>query len=539
MTDCLLVGHNEGSFQNQINLVRSMGEDSGAWRDLNLAFIDVDGVPFRSMDIINLYNDRGERSRPKYSNIDFMWPTITYLVSYLARHGFNVDYVNLFQEEKAALRHKLEHGDVLAVAVTTTLYVAAWWVEEVIEFVRGHNQAAKVILGGPFIHSQAAQLSDAQLEELFELLGADVYVISQEGELALGHILAALKEGDPLASIENIAFRQNGRYVRTPSSIESNRLADNMVNYDLFPRDRFGEFVSVRTAKSCPFACSFCGFPQRAGKYKYENVDMVETELNNIRKLGTVTTITFIDDTFNVPMARFKEIMRMMIKNGFEFRWNSFLRSDFVDEECIDLMRQSGCEGVFLGVESGSDRILKMMNKTSRSEHYRRVVPALRDAGIIVHCNFIVGFPGETPDTIAESIDLIETARPDFFRAQLWYCDPTTPIWKRRDELRVKGSAFTWNHPTMDSKEAAATVERLFCQVTNSIWLPQQGFELWSVFYLQRKGMPLDRIKTFLQRFNQAIKAKLRDPHHTSVDSQALLGLAESSQFQDSIGLRS
>ena len=169
------------------------------------------------------------------------------------------------------------------------------------------------------------------------------------------------------------------------------------MDYDLFPRERIGEFMSVRTATSCPFACAFCSFPQQAGKYVYEGVDVVEKELDRVRRIGTITNLTFIDDTFNVPMGRFKEILRMMIRNGYGFRWNSFLRADHVDTECIDLMRRSGCEGVFLGAESGSDAMLKRMNKTSRSEHYRRVIPQLKDAGILTHCSFIVGFPGRNP----------------------------------------------------------------------------------------------------------------------------------------------
>ena len=72
-----------------------------------------------------------------------------------------------------------------------------------------------------------------------------------------------------------------------------------------------------------------------------------------------------------------------MIERGYGFRWNSYLRSDHVDDETIELMHESGCEGVFLGMESGSDVVLEAMNKTARRRHYAYVIPRLKDAGIV------------------------------------------------------------------------------------------------------------------------------------------------------------
>jgi anaerobic magnesium-protoporphyrin IX monomethyl ester cyclase len=111
MTDCLIIGHNDGHFADYVNLVRSMGTDSGAWRDLNLAFVDVDGAPLHCMDVLNLSNGRdGVRNR-RFSNMDFLWPAVAVLASYLHRRGFSVDYVNRFQEDRDRLAARLERGD--------------------------------------------------------------------------------------------------------------------------------------------------------------------------------------------------------------------------------------------------------------------------------------------------------------------------------------------------------------------------------------------------------------------------------------------
>jgi len=530
--DCLILGFYDTDFPGYVEMVRSMGEDSGAYRDLNLAFIDFQGKPYRSMDILNhfYFEEKGAPAR-QFNNADFLWPVITYLGTYLAKRGFSFDYVNLPHLEKDKLKDLLSQNDILTIAITTTLYVSVHPILELISLIREHNSTAKIIVGGPFISNQP-KLGDFQaIQRLFQYIGADIYVVSQEGETALVNILSALKNKTSLDQVDNIAYRQGERYVATATSIESNQLEENMVDYALFSAREVGEFVTLRTAKSCPFSCAFCGFPQRAGKYKYLSVELVEQELNAIREMASVTTLTFIDDTFNVPKDRFREILRMMIKNNYGFKWNSFYRSDHGDERTIELMGKAGCEGVFLGVESGSDEMLSRMNKTARRRDYLNAIPLLKEAGISTHANVIVGFPGETYESFQETIDLIETARPDFYRAQLWYADPITPIWNKRDDYGVKGSSFNWSHDTMDYQYACDLVEKMFLAIEGSVWLPQNGFEQWSTFYLQRKGMSMDRIKTFLALFNSLIKRKLIGGNGTGPGPQLFEALKTSCRF--------
>jgi anaerobic magnesium-protoporphyrin IX monomethyl ester cyclase len=536
MTDCLVIGFNDSNFEEYEDMVRSMGTESGAYRDLGLAFINYEGKPQRSMDILNhfYFQSKGEAVVKPLHNADFLWPVVTYLGTYLARRGYSFDYVNLFHLEKEKLREKLEQEDILTIAITTTLYVSPYPILEIISFIRQYNKTARILVGGPFMSGQIKGHDELSLQHLLKLIAADIYVISQEGETALVNIISTLKSGGSLDKVENIAYRKGEKYILTSTSIESNPLEENMVNYSLFPQQEMGEFVTLRTAKSCPFSCAFCGFPQRAGKYKYQSVELVEQELDEIRKIGSVTTLTFLDDTFNVPKERFKEILRMMIKNEYGYKWNSFYRCDHGDEEAIELMGKAGCEGVFLGVESGSDEMLLKMNKTARQKDYMKSIPLLRAAGISTHANLIIGFPGETYETVRETVNFVEESKPDFFRAQLWYADPVTPIWEKREQYGVKGTAFNWSHNTMNFETACDLIDKLFVSVENSIWLPQNGFEQWSTFYLQRKGMTVDQIKTFLKCFNAAIKEKLTYPGKKDMDPLLLESLKTSCQFDGS-----
>lgn len=507
-TDCLIIGFSDSSFEDYVEMVQSMGTNSGSYKDLSLAFARLGGKPYRSMDILNhFYSQDKPGDRKPFHNADFLWPVITYLSTYLSKRGFSYDYVNLFHLEKDRLKEKLLNDDILTIAITTTLYVSPHPILEIIAFIRKYNDKAKIIVGGPYISNQRIE-DRLTTQRTFRYLGADIYVTCQEGEYALTKILEALKNQTSLDVVENIAYKQGSSYTFTASSIESNPLEENMVDYSLFAED-VDQFVTLRTAKSCPFSCAFCGFPARAGKYKYLSVELVEQELNAIRDIGGVTTLTFIDDTFNVPKARFKELLRMMIANQYGFKWNCFYRCDHGDEETIELMGKAGCEGVFLGVESGSDQMLERMNKSARRRDYMKAVPLLRQAGISTYASLIIGFPGETLDTAQETMNFVQEAQPDFFRVQLWYCDPITPIWNEREKYGIKGSGFSWSHSTMDSDTACDLIDKIFLSQKNSIWLPQFGFEQWSTFYLQEKGMTMARIKTFLQCFNAAVKERL------------------------------
>jgi hypothetical protein len=207
MIDCLIIGYNDPDFVEYEQMIKSMGVDSGAYRDLNLAFIEYDGKPHRSMDVLNRFYFEDKPAPHKlFHNADFLWPVIPCLGSYLHRRGFTFDYIKLFHLEKEKLREKLLSEEIRTIAITTTVYVTAHPILEIISFIRQHNERVNVIVGGPYIHNQTRMGDQITLHRFYKYLGADFYVISQEGEATLANLLAALKSGTSPDNIANLAY---------------------------------------------------------------------------------------------------------------------------------------------------------------------------------------------------------------------------------------------------------------------------------------------------------------------------------------------
>jgi radical SAM PhpK family P-methyltransferase len=527
-TDCLIIGFNEMNFEEYEQSLRRMGTHDGAYRDLYLDFIYHKGRALPVGEVFNLF--RHPSVQPIRLEEDFS-ATISYLGSYLHRRGFSFDYINSFQDEKDLLAEKLKEGGILTVAITTTLYVSVMPILEIMEFIRQYNSAARIIVGGPFVYTQVESLDGDALSALFNLIDADYYVYSSQGEAALVDLLTCLKQGRTVEGVNNLYYRDGGDYTATTVSRENNPLAANIVDWSLF-QDRLTEHVTMRTSISCPFKCGFCGFPTIAGPYETINARLIQRELDQLADSGAVKYLHFIDDTFNVPVERFKDILRMMIKRKYPFKWHSYFRCQFADEETVELMKSSGCEGVFLGVESGSDRILKNMNKAATVEQYLHGIKLLKQYGIVTQASFIMGFPGETAETARETDAFIKESGLDFYRIVLWYCLHHTPIWQKRDQFQIEGRSFNWRHATLDSRTACDYIDEIYFSEKSSIWMPHYNFDEVNFWHLMHRGFTIDQAKRFLTAFNDAVKEKIESPPFAEPEPSTLRALKEACDIQ-------
>jgi p-methyltransferase len=343
-------------------------------------------------------------------------------------------------------------------------------------------------------------------------MGADIYVFDSQGELTLANAVEQLRangSGD-LARVPNLVYRDRSGLSRTPRMPERNPAEEMGVDWTLFDPSFFTPTAYMRTARSCPFTCAFCNYPAIAGKHETMSVQAVERELRTLHEAGCRHVI-FIDDTFNVPLPRFKEICRMMIRNKFDFKWVSFFRCSNSDDEAFDLMAESGCLGVLLGIESGDQSVLDVMNKAVKIEKYYNGVRKLKERGILTYTLFFFGHPGETPETAQNTINFVRETGPDFYLAQLYYHDTKVPIHRKSEELGIHGAGYSWKHRTMDWREASQWVETMYRSIDNSTILPLYGIGMWTLPYLLGKGISEGQFKKFTRIAHEMLVKSLPD----------------------------
>ena len=524
--DCVLIGQNQPPFQDFEQYVRTQGTDSCAYRDVAINTFRHQGVFRTATDLYNMYCCDHNTTKP-IKDVEFFNAAIAYLGSYLHRRGFSFDFVNSFRDEKEYLQNLLEHEDVVTVAILTSHYITTDPIAEVVRFVRKYNQKARIVVGGHFIATVIRSFEPSIFNYLFNFLGADFYVNSPQGETALVNLISSLKNNLPLDKVNNLYYKTDQGFVPTTAVPENNRLSENMVIWDLFS-ERVGEFVNVRTAISCPFSCSFCAFPLHAGPYQTADLEALDGELTQLAKIKSVKAVFFIDDTFNIPLKRFKEILNLLIKNRSSFKWASFIRCHQVDNETVKLMRESGCELSLLGLESGSEPILRNMKKAATVDKYYEGIGLLKASGIITCGNLMIGFPGETAETVAETVEFIKTSGLDFYRTQSWYYDHSTPIAAEKEKYGLEGQNFEWRHKTMDSHRVCDYVEEIILTLEEPIRWPMYHFEWPNIFQLNHKGFTFEQVKRFLKSFNNGVKEKLREPGRTEVSPGIIEQIKES-----------
>jgi radical SAM PhpK family P-methyltransferase len=510
--ECLILGHYDLGFKFHEQMQRSRGLSSGEYRNLRMDFITLDDQKLPFLDVLNQLTGQ----RMHWTEMTQVAPV--YLASFLRQAGINAEFASFFHSGRDELNELLSQRPTV-VAVTTTLYLTPLIAKEVVQFIRERAPDSYIVVGGPLIDNLSYHLEEADFRLILEEIGGDIYVQQKQGEQTLLNLLMKLRNGEDPGKVKNCYVKWQRQFVFTGAEAEFS-LAP--INWSYYKQKDLGATLQTRTALSCPFRCTFCDYPVRAGKWVPQEITEVENELRQIQERSTVNNLVFIDDTFNVPADRFKEILRMMIKNQFTFRWYSYLRCNIMDEELCDLMARSNCGGVFLGIESGDPDVLKIMKKVATPEQYLRGIKFLRQSGIMTFASLIVGFPGETERTVENTIQLLQDAQPTFFRGEIWYNNPRAPIYsKSKDVHDISGFGYKWKHKTMDWEQGCEMVLKLFGSVTNSTWLPMYDFDFWILPYLQGKGITLDQIKRFVSTCGDLLSMEINVPRGKPVTDRA------------------
>ncbi|MBI5432544.1 MAG: radical SAM protein [Planctomycetes bacterium] len=450
----------------------------------------------------------------------------SYFRSLLGAQGFDVRHVHL--ADRTTLVGLGERFDPRYVLISTTFLSEVARIHDICRRVRRLWPDAGVIVGGLVLIELQRSVEPVQFERMLRAFGADAYVLSAQSEESVIEILRHERGELARLDLPHTLVRTANGYVASSQREERHfGLEETYVRWSKLDPASLYHTVHTRTARSCAFKCAFCTFPQLQGTLELAPEASFEAELEELKRLGSVRSLIFTDDTFNVPPQRFKELCKILAR--YDFEWYSFFRPQFADDETAQLMSDSGCRAVFLGVEAVDDGMLKRLGKTATVAKVEVGVEALKRHGILMHANFIVGFPGDVPENAQKIVDFLDRHAIDFFYVSPWYHSPTAPISKDAEKYGVQGKYFRWKHDTMDVDQALALEAELQRAPKTSLFmseLTQNTFWGEILFYcndydLAETRMVVETYNAFTGRDTPS--AELRDDARV-VRLRALLG---------------
>ena len=238
-------------------------------------------------------------------------------------------------------------------------------------------------------------------------------------------------------------------------------------------RNGAARMVYYESVRGCPYRCAFCNYPFlfNDNKFRLKSARRIASDWEHYACDLGVEYVTCLDSLFTVPRARLQDLCRLLIDRDRPVKWICYARADDLsDERAVALIKEAGAHQVHIGIESGDPRILDNMNKACSVESNARALQNCRRYGLTTAVSVIVGFPGETRESLEKTYDFLEENPPDFyflatFSTRAAGVPILEPQARDRFGLRVSNNARNmapyWEHTTMSCCEVCNHVREL------------------------------------------------------------------------------
>ena len=432
----------------------------------------------------------------------------THLANYLTQFGIKVCVINNFDAEWDLFCDAYENSDTKPlVGISTTFHLDYSEINRIISLIKKNYPKSKILLGGAFVNEQADTIGTEGLIQYMNKYEIDFIVHSFNSE---HDIKTLLTNKNNLRLVNNTILsrplNEQRKNIITKTKWNDPIIENLPPHWKSLNMPFLNKTIQMRTSSGCPFSCAFCSYPTLSKGFHTCKTEFFEVQLNGITEQTNIKNIIFIDDTLNVPVTRFKSLCKIFAKKDFE--WFSFLRVQFVTDEIAKLMKESGCRGVYLGIESANDQVLKNMNKKATKKQFKRGIEFLKKYDITSMAAFVLGFPGETRETINENIQFIEEMRFDFYTVKEFYYLKNSPIYKNRHKFQLQGDANKWSHKTMNSNSVYDYKILMLRTIKNSVFI-DPDISLWYIAYLYDQGFSICEIKDIQRNINTLMLSQI------------------------------
>jgi radical SAM superfamily enzyme YgiQ (UPF0313 family) len=371
---------------------------------------------------------------------------ILYLSAYLQLHDvqhevFDTTFSTKKKFQEYILQHKPAH-----IGMYTNL-VTKLNVLEMIAFIKKQLPQTIITLGGPDVRYNA---------ENYLRHGAD-FIVLGEGEETL-HELTAYVSGKNISreKIDGIAYLDNGLLIQNPERQKIKDLNDlptpNRHKIDLhLYLDAWKKFhgknaISVSTMRGCPYTCKWCSRAVYGLSYRRRSPEKVAEELLAIKQDYNPDSLWFVDDVFTISHKWLEGFRDELRKKDLVIPYECITRADRMNDEVIRMLKETGCFRVWIGAESGSQKVIDLMDRRVDVNQVRDMIRLAKKHGIEAGTFIMLGYPGETEQDIEETIHHLKESDPDHFTITVAYPIKGTELFQEVEADQT--TTLDWSNST-------------------------------------------------------------------------------------------
>lgn len=346
---------------------------------------------------------------------------LAFVVSALRRAGHEVVVLDfMFLEEwKEKLRTTLDslRPDAVGLSIRNVdnqdMHNPAFFLSshfDIVTTIRAYSDAPIVLGGAGFnIHPSGC----------LRYLNADLGIYG-EGEEAFPLLLDAMR-GDKFEKVPGAVWKKGDhiivnqpQYLSLPARWASPAYGDFDVTAYHEAQSELPGCITVQNKRGCHMKCIYCSTPLLEGTHcRSRDLHQAVTEMTSLHNEKNIQRFYIVDNVFNFPFSQAKDFCREIIAQGLKISWQAIVNPAFGDEELFELMGTAGCRFISLGNESGHELILRNLRKGFTLDNVRKAARLARANGIRYACFLLLGGPGETRDTVMQSLDFVEELSPD------------------------------------------------------------------------------------------------------------------------------
>lgn len=355
---------------------------------------------------------------PKEQQIMKPYPTLglLYVSAYLEEHGLQHEVFDTTFSTTQLFKEKLNEMQPQVLALYTNLMTKVK-VVEFIDYVRSNPALndCKIVVGGPDVTYNLDSYLSA---------GADFLVIG-EGEQTLHELLTCLKHNADINSVPGIAYKAADATVKTEArtkmkSLEElplpNRKVIDLHNYLNTWKTHHGySALNVSTQRGCPYTCKWCSTAVYGQSYRRRPVSKVIDELAELQSTYNPDVIWFVDDVFTVSHKWLKAFRDEILEREISIHFECITRAERMNDEVIGWLKDAGCIRVWIGAESGSQRVIDAMDRRVDVDNVKEMLIKTKAAGIETGTFIMVGYPGEKLEDIYQTSEYLAAALPDHY----------------------------------------------------------------------------------------------------------------------------